>query len=102
MNGRRRPLHPPDIFRSPAEVLADTALTLEQKIEVLRRWEYDASELCVAEEEGMASRNDALLRQILLALKQLGAEISANRRPPTKQGGLDRQALKAARPSRWK
>ena len=46
-------LDPGSVFSSPKEVFAHEALTYEQKVEVLRRWEYDASEAAVAEEEGM-------------------------------------------------
>lgn len=52
------PPDPPDISRSPAGVLADTIHTSERKIEALRRWEYDTSELCVAGEEGMTGQVD--------------------------------------------
>ena len=52
-------LDPQDIFRTPDDVLSDRDLTVTQKIEVLRRWEYDASEVSVAEEEGMAHTSAA-------------------------------------------
>lgn len=87
-------LDPPDVFESPEGILADEGFTRDQKIEILRRWEYDASEISVAEDEGMPARNGELLQQIMSALGELGAEINADRRPPTKQGGLDRQALR--------
>jgi len=41
------------VFKTPEEVLADSELSREQKIKILRRWEYDVRELQVAEEEGM-------------------------------------------------
>ena len=87
-------LDPPAVFESPADILADTILTKEQKIEILRRWEYDASEVSVAEDEGMSAKNGDLLQQILRALQGLVGKIDTDRTPPTKQGGLDRQALK--------
>ncbi|MGM0743344.1 MAG: hypothetical protein ACQEVT_17420 [Pseudomonadota bacterium] len=87
-------LDPPDVFDSPLEVLADEELTKGQKIEILRRWVYDASEISVAEGEGMSIGNGDLLRQIMLALKELDVEIDPTRRPPTRQGGYDRESLR--------
>ena len=92
---RRALLDPPDVFERPADVLADEKLTKDQRIEILRRWEYDASEVSVAEEEGMPVKNGELLLQIMRALRDLVGEIDTERTPPTKQGGLDRQALQA-------
>jgi hypothetical protein len=77
----------------PNDVLSDPDLTDTQKIEVLRRWEYDASEVSVAEEKGMAHTDGITLYQVLQALHQLIPDIDSDRRPPTKQGGLDRAAL---------
>jgi hypothetical protein len=93
-------LDPPDVFNSPKDVLADKDFTKAQKIEVLRRWEYDASEISVAEDEGMPARNGELLQHIMRALAELGAEIDPERRPPTRQGGLDRKALRPGKPER--
>jgi hypothetical protein len=45
------------VFKTPEEVLADSELSREQKIKILRRWEYDVRELQVAEEEGMEGRS---------------------------------------------
>lgn len=38
-------LDPVSVFACPDEVFDDQSLTREQKIEILRRWEYDAREL---------------------------------------------------------
>ncbi len=43
-------LDPTMVFKEPKEVVANDELTRDQKIEILRRWEYDARELEVAEE----------------------------------------------------
>ncbi len=74
-------------FPSPQAVLADQTLSHEQKITILKRWEYDARELEVAEEENMGGSTPSLLGEILLALHSLNAEISVDHSPPTKQGG---------------
>jgi len=86
-------LDPPAAFQTPAYVLADNTLTKHQKVEILRRWEYDACEVSVAEDEGMPARDGETLKQILQALRELVGEIDANDTPPTKQGGLSRGAV---------
>jgi hypothetical protein len=95
---QRALLDPVDVFETPEDVRADEGFTREQKIEILRRWEYDASEISVAEDEGMPARNGDVLQQVFRALDDLGAEIDDTRRPPTKQGGLDRQAVTPGKP----
>lgn len=89
---------PADVFATPDEVLTDAALSEAQKIEILRRWEYDASETSVAEEEGMPDRGGVELGHVLQALHQLVPDIDTERSPPTKQGGIDRAALKPKPP----
>ncbi|MEA3179455.1 MAG: hypothetical protein QOI59_2978 [Gammaproteobacteria bacterium] len=42
-------------FSQPEAVLKEFGLTREQKIEILRRWAYDESEIAGAEEEGMSA-----------------------------------------------
>ena len=94
---RRALLDPASEFETPDAVLAAASLTKPEKIEILRRWEYDASELGVAEEEGMPSRPRVTVAQVLQALRQLGVDIDVGHSPPTKQGGLDRAAVQAQR-----
>ncbi|WP_206609480.1 hypothetical protein [Thiohalobacter thiocyanaticus] len=66
-------LDPTAVFRTPGELMARIDLSDAQKIELLRRWEYDARELEVAEEENMAGSGDDtdLLDEILNCLRQL-------------------------------
>jgi hypothetical protein len=80
-------LDPASAYRAPAEVLDDRDLSREEKIKVLRRWEYDARELEVAEEENMGGGPPDLLDEVLTALRQLDAQTDMEHRPPTKQGG---------------
>ncbi len=87
-------LDPPSIFDMPEDVLTDESLTTSQRIEILRRWEYDACEVSVAEDEGMPARNGEVLKQILQALHMLVGDIDTSETPPTKQGGLSREALR--------
>jgi hypothetical protein len=79
-------LDPAAVFATPRDVVAHAALSREQKIEILRRWEYDANELDVAEEEGMAGGEKPRLRQIMLALEELGVDFS-ERSGPSKHHG---------------
>jgi hypothetical protein len=77
---------PAAVFATPEEVVAHPALTAEQKIEILRLWEYDAAEGEVATEEGMPGEHSGLLRRILLALEAL--QVHADATGPTKQHAL--------------
>lgn len=79
---------PGSVFPTPEAVAESSALTLEEKIAVLRSWEYDAAELAVAEEEGMEGPENGLLRRILLALAELTDARDVERVAPTKQHGL--------------
>lgn len=87
-------LDPGSIFKAPEDVLSHAALAREQKIEILRRWEYDAAEMCVAIEEGMPGDESGLLGRILLALNQLTGGVDTERAGPSKQHGLDRGAMR--------
>lgn len=82
-------LDPASVFKSPRAVVEDATLTREQKIDILKRWAYDARELAVAEEENMLSKShlddENLLHQILNCLLLLGVDHDQTS-PPTKQG----------------
>ncbi|MGJ8590458.1 MAG: hypothetical protein ACSHXW_20405 [Yoonia sp.] len=84
----------PSVFDTPQDVLTDEYLKTSQRNEILRRWEYDACEVSVAEDEGMQARNGDALKQILQALQDLVGDIDSSETPPTKQGGLSREALR--------
>lgn len=84
----RAMLDPGSVFRSPEDVVKTEGITREQKIEILRHWEYDARELEVAAEESMLGNNSDMLDQILEALNKLGAEHDPHSDAPTKQGGV--------------
>ena len=78
-------LDPTAVFEDPKDVVADVDLTRDQKIEILRRWEYDARELEVAEEEaGMAVRRPEMFDLVVQALHALGVERDTEHSPPTK------------------
>jgi len=58
-------------FAEPAAVLDAAELTTEQKIAVLRQWEYDENEIAVAAEEGMPGPESDLLQKIAAVLAEL-------------------------------
>ena len=80
-------LDPGSVFEKPSDVPNAEDLTKEQKIEILRRWEYDARELQVASEENMPGNNSDLLDEVLKALNSMGV-YSEESDAPTKQGGV--------------
>jgi hypothetical protein len=82
-------LNPAIVFKNPQEVVESNDLLRQQKIEVLRRWEYDLRELQVADEESMtAPQPEAVTLDIVLkALHSVGAPPDVERTAPTKQGG---------------
>ena len=78
---------PTSVFACPDDVFCEKSLTREQKIKILRSWEYDARELEVAEEENMGGGPPDRLGDILKVLYRLEAEVDLEHSPPTKQGG---------------
>ena len=78
---------PGSVYASPNDVFEDSSLTREQKIKILRRWEYDARELAVAEEESMTGGPPNRLSEILQALHRLDADMDRGKSAPNKQGG---------------
>jgi hypothetical protein len=91
-------IDPASEYDAPNDVLMDRDLLEIQKVEILRRWEYDASEVSVAEEEGMPVGKGVTVHQVLVALHQLVPVIDSGQTPPTKQGGLDRSAVQTKSP----
>ena len=78
-------LDPTMVFEDPMDVVANDELTRDQKIEILRRWEYDARQLEIAEEEaGMAVRRPEMFDRVLQALHTLGVKRDIEHTPPTK------------------
>ncbi len=78
-------LDPTMVFENPKDVVANEELSRDQKIEILHRWEYDARELEVAEEEaGMECRSPEIFDLVVQALHTLGVERDTEHSPPTK------------------
>ena len=78
---------PAKVFGKPENVVNSQEFTLQQKIEILHRWEYEVREIQVAEEENMqgSSKYD-VLAGVIKALIKLGAK-PIHTSAPTKQGG---------------
>lgn len=66
-------LDPTSEFHNPMEVVDNTELLLEDKLKILKQWEYDARQLELAEDENMASDqpDKDTLDQVLEALHLL-------------------------------
>ena len=78
-------LDPPMVFKVTKDVVANVELTRDQKIEILRSWEYDARQLEVAEEEaGMAVRQPDMFDRVVQALHMLDVDRDTEHTPPTK------------------
>jgi hypothetical protein len=84
---------PASVFGQPENVLAPTTLSKEQKIEILRRWQYNAEEAAVALEEGMPGEETDVLRQVLVALGTLAGPIDVEHRAPSKQHGQPQSSV---------
>jgi len=79
---------PGEVFASPEDVLEHAGLSREEKIEILRRWSYDAAELEVAEEEGMGGGEPSLNDRIHRCLHELDAPLEAETAGLTKHGSV--------------
>ncbi len=78
-------LDPTMVFKEPKDVVASKELTRDQKIEILRRWKYDAQQLEVAEDEaGMAVRRPEMFDRVVQALHTLDLERDTEHTPPAK------------------
>jgi len=81
-------LDPGSSFRRPEDVIVDPRLRRQQKIEILCRWAYDATELAVAEEEGMRGEESSNLHRVLNALVSITGGFDAEHTGPTKHAGF--------------
>lgn len=80
---------PAAVFDTPEQVRDHADLTVDEKVEILKRWAYDDAEAAVAGEEGMpGDARDDFQQRILLALEALGGDAALEPIGPTKQHGL--------------
>ena len=84
MDFEKAKLNPAAGFKSPQEVVSNQELSRGQKIEILQRWEQDATAMEVAEEEGMAGTQPKLLQPIREALHSLDFWPDTEHSSPTK------------------
>jgi hypothetical protein len=75
-------INPGSVFANPEDVMSSPDLELDEKIRVLRSWQYDA------EEEGMRGSQNGMLRRILLLLSELNDGDAIESVAPTKHHGM--------------
>lgn len=80
-------LSPTSVFHTPMDVVLEESLSREDKLRILREWEFDARELCVAEDENMAGGEEQPLDGVLAAIQALTGEVPEGGSAPTLQGG---------------
>lgn len=81
-------IDPASSFTHPREILTLADFTDTEKMTVLKRWEQDARELDVAEEEGMLGDRDSLLDEVIKAIDELDPEYHKSAAAPNKQGNF--------------
>ncbi len=81
-------ISPGSVFESPEQVLDARGLSIDQKIEILLRWENAALHEDVAVEEGMPDGDSDLVRRILVALGTLNAPVDMEHTGPSKLHGI--------------
>ncbi|MFO1061733.1 MAG: hypothetical protein U1E53_32780 [Dongiaceae bacterium] len=79
-------LNPAGCFAEPGDVLAEQALTREQKLRILRQWDQDARQLAVAEEENMTGGEENMVGRVSKAILALGGDAERDQAAPTKLG----------------
>lgn len=67
----RKLTNPADVYAAPADVLVDDHLDYDEKVRVLAAWRQDAERLSDSANEGMTGGENARLREVALAQKQL-------------------------------
>ncbi len=73
-------------FSSPAEVVGDSRLSVQQKHAALTAWEHDAVRLAVASEEGMTGGEPARLDEVKAAQAALPGKPQLTPPSPSKAG----------------
>lgn len=81
-------LDPASIFESPDELLRLGSIPNDLKVEILSSWAYDASELAVAEEEGMGGGEGSCIEPVMEALDGITGGFDSEHVAPTKHGGF--------------
>ena len=79
---------PTSVFRRPEDIVEHPTLTRAQKIDILRRWIYDATELAVAENEGMSGGEAAEIDVVMAALDRVAGGSGIEHTAPTKHAAV--------------
>jgi hypothetical protein len=74
---------PHEHFDDPRQVVADPALSKQDKLEALETLEQDARLLATATEEGMTGGEQSNLRDVLSAKKALESATDSTSNPPS-------------------
>ncbi len=64
-------LNPAAVFKAPKDILHTDALTTDQKLEVLKRWETDALLMSVATEENMGGGEPSRIEDVRHAIDMI-------------------------------
>ena len=75
-------------FKSPQDVVENRNLTSAEKVLLLLDWAYDACELAVAEEEGMAGGVASEVYSVISALNEVTAGFDVEHTGPTKHAAF--------------
>lgn len=72
--------NPSKYFDRPSDVVTAPGLERQQRIDILRQWEYDARQLEVATEENMGADGNGSdrLHEIHEALQAIGSDADTN------------------------
>jgi hypothetical protein len=86
-------------FSTPDELLVAEDLTREQKLTLLRQWEYDLHLMQVATEENMTGdappgNNAEKIREVHAAAEKLGAELDPESGGAAKTGAIIKEEEK--------
>ncbi|MBA2652361.1 MAG: hypothetical protein H0U73_08865 [Tatlockia sp.] len=81
-------LDPGSIFSNPTQVADNPDLTLDDKLRILRSWEYDATEIAVSLEEGMPGAEEEFLQCIVQTILRIDPDHFINTTSPTKHHAL--------------
>jgi len=74
MNEDNDQTDPSTTYETPADLLKADDISRDEKIRLLRDWEYTLRQVQVAEEENMPNGPKAHLKDVLDALHELGSE----------------------------
>ena len=82
MNYKDILINPSAYFDRPDQLVKNNKFTIEQKIELLQKWERDVHQISVAAEEGMEGDDPAVdLKRIHQALEDLHGDTEGDPSP---------------------